>query len=99
MKAAENTFLVLSDTYFPGWKAYVDGKKAKIYRANYAFRAIPLTAGAHEVEFVYDPLSFKLGAAVTFLGIMGCIGMGWVTKRRGAKGKEKEMWKSSKERS
>jgi len=99
VKAAENTFLVLSDTYFRGWKAYVDGKEVKIYRANYAFRAIPLIRGRHEVEFVYDPLSFKLGAAVTFLGIMGCIGMGWVTKRRRAKGEEKEMWKSSRERS
>ena len=87
--AEEKSFLVLSDTHFPGWKATVDGKKAKIYRANYAFRAIPLTPGRHEVEFVYDPLSFKLGVAVTFLGIMGCLGIGWVTKRRRVGGNEK----------
>jgi hypothetical protein len=70
--APEDSLLVLSDTYYPGWKAFVDGKKTKIYRADYTFRAIPFSAGAHRVEFVYDPLSFKLGALFTMLGIIGC---------------------------
>jgi hypothetical protein len=78
VKAAEDSLLVLSDTYYPGWKVFVDGKKTKIYRADYTFRAIPLDAGTHRVEFVYDPISFKLGAGVTILGILGCIGMGWI---------------------
>jgi hypothetical protein len=82
VKAAENAVLVLSDTYYPDWKAFVDGKKTKIYRADYNFRAIPLNAGTHRVEFVYDPLSFKLGAGATILGILGCIGIGWVARRR-----------------
>ena len=68
--------LVLSDMYYPGWKAFVDGEETKIYRADYTFRAIPLNAGTHQVEFVYDPISFKVGAGVTVLGILGCIGMG-----------------------
>jgi uncharacterized membrane protein YfhO len=72
-KAQEKTLLVLNDTYFPGWKAFADGKRTKIYRADYTFRAIPLNAGTHTVEFVYDPLSFKLGAAISILGIIGCI--------------------------
>jgi hypothetical protein len=67
-----NSLLVLSDTYYPGWKAFVDGKKTKIYRADYAFKALPLSTGTHRVEFVYDPLSFKLGALFTILGIIGC---------------------------
>ena len=80
--AAENGLLVLSDTYYQGWKAFVDGKGTKIYRADYAFRAIPLNAGTHRVEFVYDSMSFKLGAGVTLLGILGCIGLGWIARRR-----------------
>jgi hypothetical protein len=76
VNTTENHLLVLSDTYFPGWKAFVDGKEEKIYRANYSFRAVPLGAGTHKVEFVYDPASFKLGAVVTFLGIMGCLILG-----------------------
>jgi len=76
IQANENSLLVLSDTYFPGWKAFLDGQKTKIYRANYTFRAIPIQTGTHRVEFVYDPLSFKLGAGVTFLGIIGCLIVG-----------------------
>jgi hypothetical protein len=82
-KSAEDSLLVLSDTYYPGWKAFVDGKETKIYRADYTFRAIRLNGGTHQVEFVYDPISFKLGAGVTILGILGCFGMGWVARRRG----------------
>ena len=73
--AEDNSLLVLSDTYYPGWKAFVDGKKTKIYRADYTFRALPLSGGKHRVEFVYDPLSFKLGALFTILGIIGCVGI------------------------
>jgi hypothetical protein len=78
----EDSLLVLSDTYYPGWKAFVNGKETKIYRADYTFRAIPLTAGTHRVEFVYDPISFKLGAGGTLLGILGCIVMGTIMRRR-----------------
>ena len=75
VNAVENSLLVLSDTYYPGWKAFVDGKETKIYRADYTFRGIAVSAGTHQVEFVYDPLSFKLGALFTFLGIVGCVGL------------------------
>jgi hypothetical protein len=82
VNSTEDNLLVLSDTYYPGWKAFVNGKETKIYRADYIFRAIPLNAGTHRLEFVYDPMSFKLGAGVTLLGILGCIGMGWVARRK-----------------
>ncbi|OGP91872.1 MAG: hypothetical protein A2157_06335, partial [Deltaproteobacteria bacterium RBG_16_47_11] len=88
VKAAQNAFLVLSDTYFPGWKAYLDGKPVKIFRANYNFRAVSIPPGKHEVKFVYHPMSVKLGVLVTSLGIIGILVMGLclrfkVTKRRG----------------
>jgi len=82
VKSTEDNLLVLGDTYYPGWKVLVDGSPKKIYQANYAFRAVPLNAGTHQVEFIYDPISFKLGAGVTLLGILGCIGMGWVWRRK-----------------
>jgi len=47
-------FLVLTDAYFPGWQARVDGEKTEIYRANYYFRAIIVPKGSHEVVFNYD---------------------------------------------
>jgi len=53
--------LVLTDAYYPGWKAYVDDTEQKIYRAYYVFKAVPLKKGEHMVRFVYEPISFKLG--------------------------------------
>lgn len=61
--------LFLSDTYYPGWKAFIDGKKAGIMRANYMFRAVRVPAGDHEVVFAYRPTSLKLGAAISALTI------------------------------
>lgn len=63
--------LLLNDTHYPGWKAFADGKQCEVLRANYLFRAVLLPAGARQVSFVYDPLSFKLGCAVSFLTILG----------------------------
>ncbi len=69
-KSREDSLLFLSDNYYVGWKAYVDGRETKIYRANYSFRAVPLPAGNHEVIFVYDPLSFKIGAATSIVSLL-----------------------------
>jgi hypothetical protein len=58
-------FLVLSDTYYPGWKVFVDGREDKIYQADYLFRAVLLRQGKHVVEFRYSPLSFRVGLAIS----------------------------------
>ena len=59
-------FLILTDLYFPGWRAYVDGKPTTIDAGNYLFRAILLPqAGNHIVRFEYRPLTFSLGLALT----------------------------------
>lgn len=62
-----NQLLFLSDTYYSGWKAFVDGKEAKIYRADYAFRSINVPKGKHKINFVYDPKSFKAGFGISIL--------------------------------
>lgn len=60
-KADAPQLLFLSDTYFPGWQAKVDNNKRPIYRANYAFRAVPVEKGSHEVTFSYRPNYFYWG--------------------------------------
>lgn len=80
--AGEDSILVLNDTYFPGWKAFIDGKEEKIFRANYNFRAVLIPSGNHQVEFVYDPFSFKLGAWVTSLGVLSCLGIAIFKRQR-----------------
>jgi len=59
--------LVLADSFYPGWRAYVNGKEEKILRANVFFRAVPLTAGEHLIEFRYEPRSFAIGLAVSLM--------------------------------
>jgi len=71
----QDGYLVLSDTYYPGWRAYVDGEEKETLRANYAFRAVPMESGQHTVLFKYDPLSFKMGLAIS-LATWGAIILG-----------------------
>jgi hypothetical protein len=73
-----DAFLYVSDTYYPGWRAYVDGKETKIYRANLAFRAIEVPKGKHTVVFNYVPMSFSIGLCLTIFGILLCI---WLWRR------------------
>lgn len=61
-------FLVLTDTYYPGWHARVDGQEVEILKANHLFRAVRLPAGTHRVEFHYRPGSFLLGLGLAAIG-------------------------------
>ncbi|HWP47366.1 MAG TPA: YfhO family protein [Candidatus Limnocylindrales bacterium] len=61
-------FLVLSDPYFPGWKVFVDGQEKKMYLTDALIRSVFVDPGVHTVEFVYQPVSYKLGAWLTLLG-------------------------------
>jgi uncharacterized membrane protein YfhO len=65
-----NGFLVLSENYYPGWKAIVDGKRAEILRTNYILRSVYLTKGKHKVMFVYKPSSFMIGLGMSILGLV-----------------------------
>lgn len=63
--APTSGYLVLSDSYYPGWRVLVDGIPAELRRANYLFRAVFLTPARHRVLFVYSPHIFLAGAALT----------------------------------
>jgi len=58
-------FWFTSEWFYPGWKAYVNGKETKIYRANYMFRAVPVPSAKAEVKFVYEPPLFKWGSIIS----------------------------------
>src|SRR5204863_5105485 len=57
VRARRPGYVVLGDTYYPGWRATVDGHSVPIRAANVAFRAVAVPAGAHSVRFDYRPLS------------------------------------------
>lgn len=61
--------LFLSDTYAPGWLAFVDQTKTQVYRADYAFRAVAVPEGTHTVRFAYKPFSVTLGKIGTAIGV------------------------------
>lgn len=65
----QTALLFMSEAYYPGWHAYVDGREEEILRANYVFRAIPVGPGSHRIEVTYQPLSFKIGLTVSLLTI------------------------------
>lgn len=76
-------YLLLTDTFYPGWEATVDGQRAEILRADVSFRAIRLEPGTHEVVFRYRPVSVRLGAWVSGLGVLLCLaGLAWSTRRQ-----------------
>lgn len=85
-------WLVLSDAFYPGWQATVDGKPVMIYRADYAFRAVPLSEGTHLVHFIYYPLTYRVGRSIS-LGTLLLIGLWlghnrWSRRRRRSEPKE-----------
>ncbi len=83
VEAASDGLLVLSEVYYPGWQARVDGQETDIYQADYVLRAVPLEAGKHQVEMVYSPLSFKIGLALSGLTLVVAVGLAALAIRRG----------------
>ena len=69
VETSQPGILFVSENYYPGWRAIVDGVDQKIYRADYAFRAVPVPAGNHLVSFVYSPQSFKIGLVLSGLSL------------------------------
>lgn len=80
MESEGDGFLVLSDTYYPGWKAAVDGKETKIYRANFAFRAVEVPAGKHVVKFTFEPTYWRLGLGISLSTlVVVLLGLGYIS--------------------
>lgn len=68
VNASGNNLLFLGDTYYNiGWKALIDGKETKIYRANHNGRAILVPPGKHKIEFRYEPMSYYLGKNISLV--------------------------------
>jgi hypothetical protein len=90
--ASGPAYLVLVDAYDDGWSATVDGRQAKIVRANLVGRAVPVPAGSHRVVFSYWPAGLSLGLALGALGL--AVVLGWLVaslrrRQRAAAGAER----------
>ncbi len=68
-------YVVVSDTYYPGWRVYVDGEPRPLLRADHLFRAVAVPAGTHEITFEYAPLSVTVGLAISATAVLIWIGL------------------------
>ncbi|QIN83586.1 YfhO family protein [Rubrobacter tropicus] len=67
--------LVLSEAYYPAWKAYVDGQPVPLYAADHVLRAVPVPAGEHTVELRYESWSLRTGMAISLGSCLALVGL------------------------
>jgi hypothetical protein len=74
-ECTSDCLVVLTDLYYPGWVATLDGRPAEIYRVNHLFRGVRVPAGSHEIVFRYRPVSFRIGVLLfaATLGLTACV--------------------------
>ncbi|MFZ5366026.1 MAG: YfhO family protein [Patescibacteria group bacterium] len=76
-------FVFLGNNFYPGWKGLVDNKESKIYRTNYTFQAVYVSGGKHEVKFIYEPESFRIGLKMSVIALALLFGLsGWILVKR-----------------
>ena len=68
-------YVVLTDAWYPGWEAAVDGEPAPVYRADLFFRAVAVPAGNHHVVFTFRPRSVGIGVGISLAALAGLIAL------------------------
>jgi hypothetical protein len=74
-------YLVLSEIYYPGWQAFVDGRKTDVLCGNYIFRTIPIEPGDHEVDLLFVSWPFRIGALISLVTLSLGVFLVWRFKR------------------
>lgn len=76
--APDSGYMVITDSFYPGWRAYLDGEPVPIYRANYLFQAVRTTAGPHHLSLRYEPFSLEWGLTISLwaLGLLAALVFG-----------------------
>ncbi|HEY9745925.1 MAG TPA: YfhO family protein [Oculatellaceae cyanobacterium] len=78
----KDAHLVLTESMFPGWRAFVDGQEVPVYLANQRFMAISIPPGRHHVVFRYQSTRFAVGLGLSVLGVLLAIGCCFIRKKR-----------------
>jgi hypothetical protein len=87
-KAASPAVLVVSEGFYPGWRATVDGEDAPVLRAHVVLRGVPLPAGEHEVVLRFRPRPLRVGGAITLFSLLGMGIAAYFVGRAGRRGGE-----------
>lgn len=82
VEAAAPAWVVLSQSWYHRWRAYVDGRPEPLWRANYAFQALQVPAGKSHVRLSYEDGAFRAGAVISGLTLLSCLMIWWWFGRR-----------------
>ncbi len=88
VEAVEPAYLFLSEVFYPGWQATVDGEPAPVYRANALFRAVLVPPGQHRVVLTFSPWSWHVGLGLSLATSLGAAGMGTLALMQKARRRE-----------
>jgi hypothetical protein len=77
-------YLVMSEIWYPGWSAFVDGKETKVICGNYLFRVVPVDKGNHEVTLNFVSWPFRVGGLISLVALAVSVCLLWSLRRRGA---------------
>jgi uncharacterized membrane protein YfhO len=75
-------YLVVSEIFYPGWAALVDGRGRDVTRGNYLFRVIPLEKGNHEVTLYFVSWPFRVGGVISLVTLVSTACLLWLLRRR-----------------
>jgi hypothetical protein len=77
VEAAAPSLVVLAQTWYHPWHAYVDGAPARLLRADYAFQALEVPPGTRQVRLVYEDRALRAGAIVSTMALLACAAVWW----------------------
>jgi hypothetical protein len=81
IEAAEPSLITLSQTYYHRWHASIDGRPARLLRANYAFQALEVPGGKHTVRLIYRDEAFYAGSVISAMSLLACV-IFWLRNRK-----------------
>jgi len=84
VEGSSPAMLVLTEVWYPGWEAFVNGEPVPLYRVNYLQRGVWITEGTHHVELVFQPRAWKFGSIISIIswGMVILASLGWVVRKR-----------------
>jgi hypothetical protein len=72
VEAADAALVVISQSYYHFWRVFVDGKPARLWRANHAFQAVEVPSGRHLIQLIYRDQFFAFGIVVSAATLLAC---------------------------
>jgi hypothetical protein len=82
VEAQAPSLVVIAQTYYHNWRAFVDGRPAKLLRANHAFQTVQVPAGNHKIRLLYQDHAFETGATISVITWLVCLSGSFFPKRK-----------------